>query len=383
LFSKNRLKQALSESSKSWYNNIATRTFISSLSVIVILSFPILFTVVAYPNTFSLSWNQGRGGFLFAMVFIVVELFGTHYKISSRKIYIVISLSAITLGYFISLPFGLGDSIISAGDLYNVQLIDSWKWMWDFIVMGLYVGSSLGVLFGKKWYKIAPAGAIYLIGSAAILSLDAFFPYDSLGPLQLIVPGYLEIDQAVIRFIDDHIMNLGLGIPAIAKGNLLILNGLHGPFALQVFWPSAGVHSMIIYTLVMLAFLFKMHIPVERKIIYFLIGTIGTATVNLIRIISLSIFALIITTNVHEWESFHSVAGEIMFLPWLGVYIVIIMYVEGKITRRFQTIATNSKTVSSSITSTADHLDNHIYDSNNSSRIHSKDDSIKNNKDEP
>jgi thaumarchaeosortase len=385
LFRKKRGKQALSESSKSWYDIARKNTFVfnSSLAVIVVLVFPILFTLIAYPDTFSLSWNQGRGGFLFAMVFIAVELIGTHHKISSKRIGIVICLSAITIGYFISLSFGLRDLIVSAAHLYNVQLVDSWEWMWDFIVMGLFVGSSLGVLFGKKWYKVAPAGAIYLIGSAVILSLDAFFPYDSLGPLQLIVPGYLEIDQAVIRFIDDHIMNLGLGIPAIAKGNLLILNGLHGPFALQVFWPSAGVHSMIIYTLVMLAFLFKMHIPVERKIIYFLIGTIGTATVNLIRIISLSIFALIITTNVHEWESFHSVAGEIMFLPWLGVYIVIIMYVEGKITRRFQTIATNSKTVSSNITSTADHLDNHIYDSNNSSRIHSKDDSIKNNKDEP
>jgi thaumarchaeosortase len=202
-------------------------------------------------------------------------------------------------------------------------------------------------LFGKKWYKVAPAGAIYLIGSAAILSLDAFFPFDSLGPLQLIVPGYLQIDQTVLRFIDDHIMNLGPGIPATATGNLLVLNGLHGPFALQVFWPSAGVHSMIIYTLVMLAFLFKMQIPVQRKIIYFLIGTIGTATVNLIRIISLSMFALIITTNVHEWEAFHSVAGEIMFLPWLGIYIVVIMFIEGKITRKLQVVATNSKIVSS------------------------------------
>jgi thaumarchaeosortase len=386
LFGKKREKHALSESGRSSYDddNIATNRFMlnSSLVVIVILSFPILFTIVVYPDTFSLSWNQGRGGFLFAMVFIVIELFGTHYKISSRKICIVISLSVITLGYFISLPFGLGDSIISAAHLYNVQLVDSWKWMWDFIVMGLYVGSSLGVLFGKKWYKIAPAGAIYLIGSAAILSLDAFFPYDSLGPLQLIVPGYLQIDQTVITFIDNHIMNLGPGMPAIAKGNLLFLNGLHGPFALQVFWPSAGVHSMIIYTLVMLAFLFKLHIPIQRKIIYFLIGTIGTATVNLIRIISLSMFALTITTNVREWESFHSVAGEIMFLPWLGIYIVVIMYVEGRITRRLHSAVTNSKAVSTSTTLTpVDHLDNNTYDSHGAAKIHPKD-SIKNDKDQ-
>ena len=196
--------------------------------------------------------------------------------------------------------------------------------------MALYVGLSLGILFGKKWYKIAPAGAIYLVGSAVILSLDAFFPFDSLGPLQFIVPEYLQIDQALISFIDSHIMNVGPGLPATARGNLLLLNGLHGPFALQVFWPSAGVHSMIIYTLVMLAFLLKMDIPLQRKLVYFVIGTIGTAAVNLIRIISLSLFALMITTNVNEWEAFHSVAGEIMFLPWLGIYLASVMFIESK-----------------------------------------------------
>ena len=389
MFGKKRGKQALSENSRSWHDIVtSTSVFNSSLAVIVVLISPILFTIIAYPDTFSLSWNEGRGGFLFAMVFIAVELIGTHHKISNKKIYIVISLSAITIGYFISLPFGLLDLIVSAAPLYNVQLVDSWKWMWDFIIMALYVALSLGVLFGKKWYKVAPAGAIYLIGSAAILSLDAFFPFDSLGPLQLIVPGYLQIDQAVIRFIDDHVMNLGPGVPATATGNVLVLNGLHGPFALQVFWPSAGVHSMIIYTLVMLAFLFKMQIPVQRKIIYFLIGTIGTATVNLIRIISLSMFALIVTTNVHEWEAFHSVAGEIMFLPWLGIYIVVIMFIEGKITRKLQIAAgtTNpKKTVSSTTTITpVDPLDNNSdsynNNNNNAAAIHPKD-SLKNEKD--
>ena len=336
LFGKRKGKQALSESSKSWrYINRFTFISNSSLAVIVILISPILFTIIAYPDTFSLSWNEGRGGFLFATVFIAVELIGTHYKISDKKIYIVISLSAITIGYFISLSFGLRYWIVSAAHFYNVQLVDSWQWMWDFIIMALFIVSSLGILFGKKWYKIAPAGAIYLIGSAVLLSLDAFFPFNSLGPLQLIVPVYLQIDQDVIRFIDNHIMNLGPGIPVTATGNLLVLNGLHGPFALQVFWPSAGVHSMIIYTLVMLAFLLKMEIPLERKLVYFAIGIIGTATVNLIRIISLSLFALLITTNVSEWESFHSVAGEIMFLPWLGIYLASVLYLESKTALKF------------------------------------------------
>lgn len=323
--------------------------FCPSLAVILILIAPILFTIIVFPNTFSLSWNQGRGGFLFAMAFIVAELIGLRHNIPIKRFYIVIGLSTLTVVYFIALPLGLRDSIIAAAPYYKVHLVDSWEWMWDFIIMSIYVGSSLCILFGKKWYKIAPAGIIYLVGSTAILSLDTFFPYDSLGPLQFIVPIYLQMDQRVIGFIDNHIINVGPDTPASSIGNLLMLNGLHGPFALQVFWPSAGVHSMIIYTLVMLAFLLKMEIPLERKLVYFAIGIIGTATVNLIRIISLSLFALLITTNVSEWESFHSVAGEIMFLPWLGIYLASVMYLESKTALRFILAAESTASISTFI----------------------------------
>jgi thaumarchaeosortase len=301
-----------------------------NVAVILVLVAPILFSIIAYPSTFNLSWNEGRGGFFIALVFIPAEILGLQLNVDLKKYCIVICLSVLTIGYFIALPIGLRDSIISAAPFYRVQLIDSWTWMWDFVVMATYVVLSQIVLFGKKWYKIASAGAIYLGGSALIMSLDAFFPYDSLGLLQAVVPTYMQIDQWVIRIIDEHIMNLGPGVPATAVGNLLVLNGFHGHFALKVYWPSAGVHSMIIYSLVMLAFLLKMDIPTGRKLVYFGLGVIGTASLNVIRIISLSLFALLITTNVAEWETFHSLAGEIMFLPWSGIYLTSVVSLERK-----------------------------------------------------
>jgi thaumarchaeosortase len=314
----------------------------SSIVATLILVSPILFTLIAYPDTFILSWNEGRGGFLFAMAFIAAELVGLKYSMTNKRLLMVAGMAALTISYFIALPYGLSDYIRNGKDVYNVSLVDSWMWMWDFVVMAIFVASSLVLLFGSRWYKIASAGAIYLAGSALILALDAFFPFDSLGPLQIIVPIYLQLDQTVINFIDTYIINVGpqtlnnSAEPAIARGNLLVLNGLHGPFALQVFWPSAGVHSMIIYTLVMLALLIKMDIPLARKMIYFVAGTFGTVAVNLVRIVSLSLYALVVTTDVQEWEAFHSIAGEIMFLPWLGVYLGVVIYIENKRIRRLQ-----------------------------------------------
>ena len=45
------------------------------LAILLVLS-PIFFTMVMYSDSFSLSWNQGRGGFLFAAAFLAAELIG-------------------------------------------------------------------------------------------------------------------------------------------------------------------------------------------------------------------------------------------------------------------------------------------------------------------
>jgi len=291
----------------------------------VLISSPILFALVVFPDSFSLSWNQGRGGFLFALAFIVAELVGLKLTIPTKRLLAVIPLVALTIAYLVGLEYGLREYIQNGAEVYDVQLIFSWTWMWDFVVMAAFVISSLFIFFGKKWIRIAPAGPIFLGGSAMILSLDAFFPYDTLGPLQYVVPYLVQANAWVITVLD-------LGI-ASARDNLLFLRGEHGPFALQVYWPSAGVHSVIIYSLVMMAFLLKMNIQRNRKAMYFVLGILGTIGVNMIRIFSLSLFALKVSTNAVEFEEFHSVAGEIMFLPWLFIFLLIVTAVE---TRRLK-----------------------------------------------
>ena len=294
----------------------------SLIAAILLISSPIVFALVVFPDSFSLSWNKGRGGFLFALAFIVAELVGLKLHIPTKRLIAVIPLAALTIAYLIGLEFGLREYIEDAAKFYNVQLIFSWTWMWDFLVMTVFVVSTLFIFFGTKWIRISPAGPIFLGGSAIILSLDAFFPYDTLGPLQYVVPYLVQTNAWIITTLD-------LGV-ATARDNLMFLKGDHGPFALQVFWPSAGVHSVIIYSLVMMAFLLKMNIQRKRKIAYFAIGILGTIGVNMIRIFSLSLFVLKVSTNAAEFEEFHSKAGEIMFLPWLFIFLLVVTAIETK-----------------------------------------------------
>jgi len=188
--------------------------------------------------------------------------------------------------------------------------------------MAIFIVAALYIFFGRRWIRIAPAGPIFLTGTAIILSLDAFFPYDTLGPLQYVVPYFVQANVWLVTALD-------LGT-AVAKDNVMFLRGEHGSMALQVFWPSAGVHSIIIFSLVIGAFMLKMNIPRKRKAVYFVLGIIGTIIVNLIRIFSLSWYALKVTTDPVAWEEFHKIAGEIMFLPWLFAFILVVILIESR-----------------------------------------------------
>lgn len=297
-----------------------------------IIASPLLFILVAFPDSFTFSWNQGRGGFIFALIFTAAELVGLKIAISKKSLISVVPLALVTMAYFASLEMGLRDYIVTSAESYNVQLVDSWTWMWDFFVMAIFIVAALTIFFGNRWIRIAPAGPIFLMGSGIILSLDAFFPYDTLGPLQYVVPYLVQSNVWLITILD-------LGV-ATARDNIMFLKGDHGAMALQVFWPSAGVHSVIIYSLVMGAFLLKMNIPRRRKSMYFVVGIVGTIIINMIRIFSLSWYALKVTTDAQKWEAFHEIAGEIMFLPWLFVFLLIVVLVE---TRRLKKLESQEK----------------------------------------
>lgn len=289
---------------------------------ILLISSPILFSMTVFPDSIAWSWNEGRGGYFFALVFVIAELVGLKIIISKKRLIAVVPLALATISYLISLEYGLREFIIESSTHFEVQLLDSWIWMWDFVIMAIFIVAGLSIFFGKRWIRIAPAGPIFLTGTAIILSLDAFFPYDTLGPLQYIVPYFVQANVWVITALD-------LGT-AVARDNVMFLRGDHGSMALQVFWPSAGVHSIIIFSLVIGAFMLKMNIPRNRKIIYFVLGILGTITVNLIRIFSLSWYALKVTTDAQAWEEYHQIAGEIMFLPWLFAFILVVILIESR-----------------------------------------------------
>jgi thaumarchaeosortase len=316
------------------HNNRLIFLDIKQLSLLAILLWPILLSYLLYSNTFILSWNEGRGGFLIASILALVEIFGSKTVIGVRKLIILIVLAALVSLYFCSLPFGVSDFLLSNGKSLFVPVGESWAWMWDYAILALYFLVCLGLAFGRKcWLRTGGAATLYLVGYCIILSLDSFFPYDTLGMLQSLVPIYLGFNEAILNSIS-LMLNLEPHFSSESHGNMLVLHDLQGPFVMEVYWPSAGVHSTIIFSLLMLAFLLKRNIAPRRLFVYFVLGIFGTVSINAVRIILLSLYAVMVSSDQPTWEAFHSIAGEVIFIPWLIFYLTSVTYREMRYQRQ-------------------------------------------------
>jgi thaumarchaeosortase len=93
------------------------------------------------------------------------------------------------------------------------------------------------------------------------------------------------------------------------------------------------------------AFLLKQKIGGLKFVVYTVLGALGTISVNIVRIILLAYYAAYYPPQY--FQSFHDVIGEILFLPWLVAFMLIVHFAE----KRF-----NMAKPSSPLTSSASDL---------------------------
>jgi thaumarchaeosortase len=152
--------------------------------------------------------------------------------------------------------------------------------------------------------------------------LDAFFPYGSLGPLQFWA-NFIVAGVALLA-------NL-FGLPIYGFTNHLTINGLHGYYNLVVYWPSVGVQSILIYSVVMIVIAAKLQAPLLRKFIYGAVGIVGTILLNVVRIFTISYYGYVYATSGQQLDAFHNSIGEVLFPIWIVVFLVLILEIEDRI----------------------------------------------------
>ncbi len=306
----------------------------------VLSAVPVLFLFALVPETFGLSWagfgKLGRGGLVFVLFFLVLEL-ADFRKVAvsrlnrTRKTASVILLM-LAIVYFgaVAVVGPFTDSVYSVGRILGAsgEVSNSWLMAMDYLVLTLYIVGLVTVFFGPRAILSILTAVVFSAGMLTMYLLDAFFPYGSLGPLQV----WANFVVAGVAFL-----SRGFGLPVYGYSNVLTIAGKHGTFRLVVFWPSVGVHSMLIYSLVMILLAAKLDAPAKRKLIYAAVGVAGTLFLNITRIFLIALYGFAYATSGQELEAFHNSIGEILFPVWIVVFLAIVLSIEGKLAGKVKT----------------------------------------------
>ena len=303
---------------------------------------PILVLLVFDFNSFVLGWNEGRGGVLFVILFLLIEWFDSrrNLEVNLTKTRIVIWICSLTgLIFYFTLVyfFNFQETISLAGKGCSISKegLLSWTWLWEYVVFGIYLTIILGSIFGMKAIKQNITPIVYCFVTMIILLLDALFPYQSLGILASTVPFIVTsivflLGVSGVRIVENP-FNTGNAPWVYPEGNILFMKGYKGLTVLEINWPCAGILSMLIYMLVVIILMVKLRSPIKRKIIYLIIGAIGTFFINILRIFLITL--AVAYTNI-ELRIFHETIGEVLFIIWIMIYLITAVSVESYLSKR-------------------------------------------------
>jgi thaumarchaeosortase len=301
---------------------------------LVLAAIPILLLFLIAPQTFELSWagfgQLGRGGLFFVLFFLGFDLlsFGKGDKIKwnrARKAVAVVAIVAAS-AYFVEVGLGqtLTDLIYSMGRVLGAsgQVSNSFLMATDYAAYTIYLTLLAIILFGGSTIRRVITPIVFSLGMLFFYLLDAFFPYGTIGPLQF----WANFIVAAVAALAGVVR-----LPIYGLSNNLTIVGLHGVFHLVVYWPSVGVQSTLIFSLVMVVIAAKIQAPLVRKAIYAIVGITGTVCLNVVRIFSISIYGYLYATSGQQLDAFHNVIGEIIFPIWIVVFLMIILTIEDRI----------------------------------------------------
>ena len=316
--------------------------------LLVLSAIPILLMFALVPETFGLSWagfgKLGRGGLLFVLFFLGFELMDFRRSAiprlnRTRKI-AVAAVVALALFYFgaVAAVGQFTDSVYWVGRVLGAsgEVSNSWLMAMDYLVLALYIVVLATAFFGARAVKGILTAIVFSVGMLTMYLLDAFFPYGSLGPLQFWA-NFIVVGVGFLARL--------FGLPIYGSTNNLTILGKHGTFRLIVFWPSVGVHSMLIYSLVMILLAAKLTAPARRKIAYMIAGVAGTILLNVIRIFLITYYGYVYAVSGADLDAFHNSIGEFLFPVWIIAFLLIVLNVEGRLSGGARRIAVQTSQI--------------------------------------
>jgi len=316
--------------SKVLRNLVIPISFALSISMLYILD----------PSLFEVTW-KGRAPHLIFLWLLLLELALAWEKLRekqslasswSNRVIIVVMAAAPIVYVVIVYFFGVNYNIIKLGQSIGIPFgrlppgIDrewfpqvSWPLSLEYIFFTAFFAASLLVTYGWFGPKRFPISLFFLGATGIFYLIDTFYPYGTFTFLQALAPATASSTVQILNWMgyEAYISRFYEGMP------VLYVAGLRGPSP-AIAWGCAGIQSLFIYTFTILLFLKDRAFSLTRKIIYVTIGGIGTFIINVLRIVSYCVIG--VNTGQLAADIFHKYYGELYFIAWIIVYILVITY---------------------------------------------------------
>jgi len=326
------------------------------------------------PKTLENSW-KGRAPYIIFLGLLVLELSVAWKKIIAKK-FTAIRVTALIISLMAPilyiLAFFLGDLKSNVIELAKVLsaytglenrveafilpywIQQHWTISLEYVVLSAFFTLSIWLMYGFDGIKKTSISLLFIWATTTFFMIDTIYPYGTFAILQSLSPFTTYCAASTLNVF---------GYNVRFRGSLLYDPNVRSQRFpnIGVNWPCAGVHSFIIYSIVILLFLknikFKpLELPayIEKKlnsfihrklptwffrsvtlsygffktkivfIIIFIVGAIGTFLVNILRIVSI---VVIMIKYGPDWAIlFHSYYGELYFMAWILIYPSVIVY---------------------------------------------------------
>jgi thaumarchaeosortase len=314
---------------------------------LLIIFLPILFLMVLDPNSFSLIWfyqrEVARAGFVFVFFLVAWDFHDSRnqFKMTRAKWrYFLAGIVLVALlSYYYESVFNTDYIRVYVTSQLGVSQQSTLSFLLaaEFFLYALFCLAITAILYSPSTTALMITPVIYAFGSGILDAMDAYFPQDSLAFLQVWVYIIWNVVIFLLGLMGFHtnVNSATAQSPPMAlwvPPNRLFLVGEKGPMTLTIFWPSSGVVSMIVYSLVIVVLMVKLDAPRRRKALYAAIGAVGTYLVNVIRITLIVLYVTYISLDV---ETFHESIGEVLFIVWIFIFLLVVIRMEN---RRFRVV---------------------------------------------
>jgi len=321
-------------------------TFFLPILLILFLDF---FNIEAFGSLnqefmFNLTW-KGRMFYLFFVWLILLEsvldwevVVEEQRMLQNRfRIFLLLVFGAVPTIYILSVNFlGLDQMIFSFGEFLQIrpEFIDSgWPLSVEYVILALFFILATWLAYGLAGVKGFSISLSLLAGIGIVYLVDTIWPYGTLKPMQLLAVPTSAFATALLDLLGYSVaLTYPFSSPEYGSMPLMTVRAAGETVRANIAWPCAGVHSLLLFTLIALVFFKKTAMRRETKIVFFLVGAVGTYLTNILRIASY--FAISIHYGSEAGLVFHNSYGELCFVLWIFAYFIIVTAVmSGKISR--------------------------------------------------